>query len=201
MRTQSTGWRLPNPIIILLSILSIGMGLLGFKLMEVDKFITGLVRPPVEVSEYLLIHTEQSVLPYFNAQTHGDEMLDSEAYEETTTTRQGSAPQTRITAYFGMLTIGNHVLMVKTSDVISESLVDYQGMLMYISDDKAAFEIYNEYLTEVPELNGVLVPMLLDTSRSPTHWAIVYGLMAVLVIIGLAGLMTVWLRLNTETSP
>jgi hypothetical protein len=140
-------------------------------------------------------------LPLYNVVIEGDEMFDSGMYEETTTTRRGVSTGTSITAYFGILTVGDRFLLTKHPGVIQESITKYTGAVVAPAADEVGKQVYADLLVEVPEIEEDVLPLLFDTGYEATPWFIGAAVEAVLVLGGLFGLATVASRRNPDNHP
>ena len=152
------------------------------------------------ITEDTLTSATPASLPLFNVTLEGDEMMDSGMYEETTTTRNGVATgPASITAYYGILTVGDHFLLVRIPGLVNEKDTDYEGVLT--ANDEVGMQVYADYIKEFPELDGVLVPWVLDTAYDAMPWYMGAGAEAVLLLGGLFGLATVAARSNPDNHP
>jgi hypothetical protein len=198
----------------ILSIIAILIGLAGFigvggqsytfpdsdiTFTPTSKFILGKFGTPQVVTDETLAEASKKTLPMFNVTLEGDEMMDSGMYEETTTTRNGVSTGTSTTAYYGILTVGDYFLLVKTPGVVNESLTNYTGVLT--ANDEVGVQVYGDYIKEYPDLEGILLPWVLDTAYDAMPWYLGAGAEAILVLGGLFGLATVASRSNHENHP
>lgn len=144
---------------------------------------------------------DAAALPLYKVQISGDEMFDSGMYETTTSTRNGVETGSSTSAYFGILTVGDHYLLVKTPGIIQEKVTDYQGVLLPYTTDEVGRDVYNDIIKEVPDAKDVLVPLMLDTGYDTMPWFLGLGVEGLFLLGGLFGLGTVMSRSNPNNHP
>lgn len=130
------------------------------------RFVRGYFGEPIILTEDSL--TSNS-LPVFKAEIISDETFDSGMYEETTTEIIGVSIGTSTTAYFGLLLVGDHVLLLKTPGPIQENITQYSGVLVASHEDSIGRDVYSKILKEVPQLAEGALPLILDATY-PIWW-------------------------------
>lgn len=200
----------------ILSIIAILIGVIGFvgaagqsytfpdsdiTFTPTSKYVLRHFGQPLVMTEEQLEAVDPADLPLFNVSIAGDEMFDSGMYEETTTTRRGVSTGTSVTAYFGILTVGNRFLLTKTPGVIDEDKTDYTGAIVAPAADEVGKQVYDDILREVPEVEEDMLPLMFDTGYDATPWFIGAAIEGVLVLGGLFGLATAASRMNHEKHP
>jgi len=153
------------------------------------RFLRGYFGETVIVTEDALTRFSGDMLPVFKAQIIGTQAIPSSLVEEVTT-RIGVftfGPST--TAHFGLLRVGDHVLLVKSASSIRENIKTYSGVLVLSGENSVARDVYNEMLIAYPTLREGSLPLILDLTYPIWWWF--GGLAAEAVVLG-AALFLVW---------
>jgi hypothetical protein len=157
------------------------------------RFVQGYFGQTVILTKDTLTSFGSDSLPVFKAEIISDETFDTGISEETTTKINGLSLGTSTTAYFGLLSIGDHVLLLKTAGPIREEITQYSGVLIASREASVGQEAYSEILKEVPALGEVALPFILDTTYPIWWWFGGLALEAIMLCGGLYLLVrTIW---------
>lgn len=147
--------RRSNLVLMIAAVLGV-MGVLVAAALQ-SRYLYNFVKGPFPLSqtELLAIDDPSERLQYF-VTISSDEVEDT-GYQYVTTLENDAE---RVESYYFALGVGDRWLLVRTTS--SETRHQYSGALVPMPADEQA-QIIGDIETQVPELKGVFLPMLLDT--------------------------------------
>lgn len=154
-RKSSIVWLVLSAIILIAgAVFAVGM--------VIPAYLGMLGEPRVMTPEEVAASVDS--LPIYNVQVAGKEMYDTGYYYE-----DSYAFVTINTEYFGALWMGDQFLPVRAFGGIDETVTSYRGTLRALESDERR-EVINDMESSEPELRGLFVDAVLDTTDSPTSF-------------------------------
>lgn len=120
-----------------------------------------------------VVALSETALPLYSVKISGDEMFDV-GYEEYTTT---NGVKTSTDAYFGVLAVGEKLLMIRSDAVIDEGKLEYTGTLLMPTG--VGLEAVNELKKDVPDAAPALLPFILDAKDENFPWLLGAGALVI----------------------
>jgi hypothetical protein len=185
---------------VIISMIAIATGV-GFFAFSTTHFLSGYFGPTVVLTEETLMSVSPDSLPLFKTSISSDDTHDLNVSEETTTTINGISIGTSTTAHFGVLLIGDHLLLVKTSGLIRENVTEYSGVLVAVQADQVGRDLYSDLAKEAPEFADAVLPLILDVSYPPWPWFAGLAVEIGLIFFGFYNMRTVFASHNFSEHP
>ena len=163
-----------------------------------SRYLLNFVTGPYDIPrDDVLNLTEPGTLQRYWVTIQGDETIDTGVQEVTTRTYAGAPIGESVTASYVALLLDDRMLLVRVRTAYTVTDTLFSGALVAMPADEQR-EIIDEIVEEVPDLEGVFLPVMLDTEpfRAMGFIGLAIGIPVLLI-----GLFNVFRALRRSLNP